>query len=392
MAEISIEDTVILWDCSRSMVRADFKPSRLRILQKACQIFIETKLQIDPKDTIAIATYGSRTKKIADFSYDSNFLIEQTKQFEIAGNSHLEDGIAFSLQLLVKQIQKLGGKVPRIIVFTDSTPVNPSERIKKLAKLAQGLGVFIDVCQIGTSKTSENTLKNLAYSTNAEYAFFNNQKALFRAAEGFASKKIVKETEDYFNPNKKDKIPILISEISVNLRRPSINEIRDMMHGKTDYKCQICYQNKCPTCHANFYTCGRFCPSCGRPLHLHCSSMWAQKASEGNKNTFRCPFCYFLLKIPKSVQKLLIASGGSGIKILDEDISSGPIKMIFIPDNQINSIEDACSYCNNIFLEGEQRVYRCSGEDCRSYYHESCLQKMYNEIKSCRSCGGQIQK
>ena len=99
MAELSVEDTVILWDCSRSMMRTDFKPSRLRVAQKLIKIFIEKKIAIDYKDSIAIALFGSRTKRISDFSSDISYLFGSLANFEIAGHSNVEDGIALALQL-----------------------------------------------------------------------------------------------------------------------------------------------------------------------------------------------------------------------------------------------------------------------------------------------------
>ncbi|MBD3351079.1 MAG: VWA domain-containing protein [Candidatus Lokiarchaeota archaeon] len=390
MSDMKIEDTVILWDCSRSMVRAHKKTSRLRVAQKIIAHFIETKLSIDPKDSISVVIFGSRTKKLTDFSNYPDDLKESLKKFEIMGKTKLDDGIAFALQLLVKQIQKIGGKIYRIFVVTDISKYKLSDRLKKMAKLANGLGIFIDICQIGGKPVEEdkNVLKKIAKATRAEYAFFLNMKALIRGVEGFASKKITQESEDYFDPNKEKKIPKLITEVSVDLRRPSINEIREMMKSKVDYKCQICYQNQCPVCKSPFYACGRFCPSCGRPIHLHCASMWAERSDFPEKNVFRCPFCYFLLKIPKSVQKLMSVTGGQSIKIMDnEDLAGRPVKMVRIPDEEIVDIDDACSYCNTIFSPGE-KVYQCNA--CNSYYHERCLSEMYNELKACRVCGGKI--
>jgi hypothetical protein len=389
MAELSVEDTVILWDCSRSMMRTDFKPSRLRVAQKLIKIFIEKKIAIDYKDSIAVALFGSRTKRISDFSSDVSYLFGSLANFEISGHSNVEDGIALALQLLIAQIRKIGGKTPRIMIFTDNSSVESDfKRIEHLANVSKNLGVFIDVCQIGAPKSDEgrNVLKELAYSTNAEYAFFKNNDALFFAAEGFASKKGVKET-DYFDPNREDsQIAPDITKVSVDLRRPTINEIRTMMKEKTDNKCQICYQNTCPTCSSPFYACGRFCPSCNRPIHLHCATLWAEKSDFNKKNVFRCPFCYFLLKVPSSVPKLMSMTGGR-IRILDEDISHKPVKMVKIPEEKINDIDDACLYCNNIFAD-DNKVFQCSG--CGSYYHDYCYREMYEDIKACRNCGGEI--
>jgi hypothetical protein len=387
---MQIEDVVVLWDCSRSMVRTDFKPSRLRVAQKLIKIFIDKKLTIDFKDSICIVSFGSRTKRICEFSSDSEYLKNGLNKFEIAGQSNLEDGIALALQLLIAQIRKIGGKTARIVIFTDNSLTGGSmKRLSTLVNFAKKIGVFVDVCQMGEPKkgSNSNLLKDLAYSTNGEFAFFNNTQALFVAAEGFASKKNVKETEDYFNPDKNEDVPD-ITQVSVDLRRPTINEIRTMMKGgsNSDHKCQICYQNKCPTCQGQFYTCGRFCPSCSRPIHLHCASLWAEKSEFSKQNVFRCPFCFFLLKIPATVQALMSLTGGK-IRILDRDISSKPVKMIKIPQEEVYKIDDACTLCANIFSQNE-KVYQCSG--CNSYYHDYCYHEMEQDIKACRNCGGEI--
>ncbi|MHA1819783.1 MAG: VWA domain-containing protein [Promethearchaeota archaeon] len=394
MSELILEDTVILWDCSRSMVRADFKPSRLRAVQKAIKIFISHKLEIDPKDSISIVIFGNRTKKIADFSSDPEYLLRQIKRFEFLGDSNLEDGIAFAIQQLIKQIRKIGGKTRRIFIITDNSSQIASKRIEKLVEISKGLKIFIDICQIGMPKhpKQKNTLKSITEATNGEYAYFVNMHALFQGAAGFASKKNVDETEDYFDPERENKALVpLLSNIAVELRRPTINEIHDMMHGKVDYKCQICYQNTCPICKNPFYGCGRFCPSCGRPIHLHCAALWAEQSKNETleSNIFRCPFCFFLLKVPKSVQAFMHNHSVSSVQIIDESNTIGqPVKMVLILDSEIDKIDDVCSYCNNIFIEGEGKVYKCSG--CGSYYHEKCLQEMYEKTGVCRVCGGKI--
>ncbi|MHA1339840.1 MAG: VWA domain-containing protein [Promethearchaeota archaeon] len=390
MSDIKLEDVVVLWDCSRSMVKNAFKTSRLRIAQRVLKQFINSKFNIDPKDRIGIIIYGSRTKKLSNFTADSEKLIESLSKFEIMGRTNLSDGLAFAMQMLVKEIQKVGGKVSRIFIVTDNSKRKLTDRLKKMAKLAKGLNIYIDVCLVSQEVPPDNdVLKKIALVSNGEYAFFKNIKALLRGAKGFASKKITKESEDYFDPNKKSDIPKLISDVAVDVRRPSINEIREMMRGTTNYKCQICYQSNCPTCHSPFYAEGRFCPSCGRPMHLHCAAQWAEKSDFPEKNVFRCPFCYFLLRIPKSVQKLMEVTGGKSIQVIDEDESFGkPVKMLRVPDEDVPKIDDACAYCNIIF-SGDEAVYQCS--NCKSYYHESCLRKIYEEIKACRVCGGKIE-
>ena len=172
MSSIALEDTVILWDCSRSMVRTDFKPNRLRTIQKLIKLFIEHKIAKDPKDSIAIAAIGTRIIKLADFSNNSEFLTKQLNKLELSGNANIVDGIAFALQMLVKKIRHLGGSTQRIIIFTDSSiPDLEPERIQKITRAAQGLGVYVDICQLGLSEMDRalNPYRKLANATNAEY-------------------------------------------------------------------------------------------------------------------------------------------------------------------------------------------------------------------------------
>ena len=86
----------------------------------------------------------------------------------------------------------------------------------------------------------------------------------------------------------------------------NVLEVRLMMDGDShsQEKCQICHSIKAPLTGSDFYSEGRYCPSCDRPMHLSCAAMWARK-SESLKNIFRCPFCFFLLELPKIALKFV---------------------------------------------------------------------------------------
>lgn len=389
MKDLKIEDTVVLLDTSRSMMRSDFKPSRLYVQIKATKQFIEKKFSIDPKDRIALATFGKITRKLNDFTYDRAKLLDSLRKVQISGKGNLRDGIAFSLQILVAEMRKIGGKVPRILIFSDNK-LQIENKIDKIIDLAKGLGVFIDSCQLGRPQDfQKNILKKISQTTKGEYGYFNNSKALLNAGKAFASKKDTNKTADYFSPEKKDKIPPLVSEIAVPLRRPNVMEIRLMMSeaGRNQETCQICHSKKAPITGADFFSEGRFCPSCDRPMHLTCAGLWAKK-TEYKDNVFRCPFCYFLLSLPYSVMSLIEdkTDEDQEIKLMeDEDLNE--TKMELVPEDKVKNIDASCSYCNSIFL-GDYDVYQC--ENCGSYYHKPCLEKMYNEIHSCRYCGARI--
>ncbi len=390
MPESKIEDTVILLDASRSMLRKDFKPTRLVIELQAAKNFIQSKLSIDMKDRISIITFGGITKKLIDFAFEEQKLIESLKNVQISGRGFLHEGIAFALQVLVKELRKVGGKTPRIFIITDSKLNIDEIKLEKMVKISKGLGVFIDACQLGgTQEYGKNSLKRIAQSTGGEYGYFNNSKELINAGKVFASKKSVMETTDYFSPDKNDKIAPLVSEIALPLRRPSMSDIRLIIKGsdRTREKCQICHSVKAAVTGADFFSEGRYCPSCDRPMHLSCAAMWAKK-TEYKENVFRCPFCFFLLSLSPAALKLIKDKEDlmQEIEIIDEDERS-ETKMVVIPRQKIEQIDASCSYCHSIFL-GDFKVYRC--EVCNAYYHEPCLQKMKKEIKACRYCGAKI--
>lgn len=390
MQDYKIEDTVLLIDTSRSMLRRDFKPNRLNVSLRTARTFIETKFNIDPKDRIAVISFGNQTKKLCPFSSDPDSIIKSLNKIQISGKGLINEGIAFALQLLVEEMRKIGGKFSRIFIISDDKFADEPNKVLKLMKIAKGLGVFIDSCQLGkTQDYKESTLKKATEITEGEFGYFTNSKAIINAGKAFASKKNVKSHSDYFSGGEEgDKSPLL-GDIALKLRRPTVLEIRMMMSGKTpNQKCQICHSSKAPITSGDFYSEGRFCPSCDRPMHLSCAAMWAKK-SEYKANIFRCPFCFFLLELPLSVVQLVEKS------IEDEDLvkilpSKQEYKTIMesIPSEIIPNIDESCSYCNNIFL-GDYEVFRC--KKCGSYYHEPCLKKMIQEIQACRYCGAEIE-
>lgn len=389
MNDFKIEDSIILIDTSRSMLRRDFKPNRLIAALSAVKAFIQSKFEIDPKDRIALVSFGESAKKLCPITYDEDSLFEAFKKIQISGKGLLHEGIAFCLQLLVEEMRKVGGKTNRIFIVSDNK-ILYTEKLHKIVEIAKGLGIYIDSCQLGQSEGySGSILKQIAKNTGGQYGFFNNSKALINAGNSFASKKEFKESIDYFSPIKDKKETPLMGEIALDLRRPNLLDIRLMMsdNDKFGEKCQICHSVKSPITDADFYSEGRYCPSCDRPMHLSCAAMWAKK-TEKKERIFRCPFCFFLLELPSSFSKLIEDKEESLPKVrLVNEGEEKTTKMIVFPNENIHEINESCSYCHSIFL-GEYKVYQC--EKCGAYYHEPCLEKVTKELRGCRNCGAQI--
>ena len=371
------------------MLRKDFKPSRLAIELQAARNFIKSKLSVDMKDRISLISFGKTEKRLIDFAFNIDKINASMKRIQISGNGILHEAISFALQVLVQEMRKLGGKTSRILLITDNKLEFDLNRLEKVINITKGLGVYIDICQLGGEQEhGKLSLKRIAQLTRGQYTYFNNSKELLEGIKLFASKKEVRKTSDYFDPQKKEDLAPLISEIALPLRRPTVLEIKLILSGRSNQeKCQICHSIKAPATGSDFYSEGRFCPSCDRAMHLSCAAMWAKK-TEYKDNIFRCPFCFFLLELPRTALKFAEDKNEESqeVKILEED-KDRIANMHLIPDSDIAQIDASCSYCHNIFL-GDYKVYQC--DKCGSYYHQPCLNKMINEIKACRYCGAQI--
>jgi len=58
------------------MVRKDFKPNRLVVALETAKRFIHEKFLIDPKDRIAILSFGANVAKLSAFSYEEEKLLK----------------------------------------------------------------------------------------------------------------------------------------------------------------------------------------------------------------------------------------------------------------------------------------------------------------------------
>ncbi|MBD3187780.1 VWA domain-containing protein [Candidatus Bathyarchaeota archaeon] len=377
----NIEDVVILIDVSRSMIRRDFNPSRIQVLMRALSSFIPRKFKIDASDRIGLVTFGLKATKLHDFSNNAQVLLDALKKIKFTGDSDVADGLALSMQMLVTEMRKIGGKVVRIILFSDDRLGQMSNRLIKLANAAKGLGIFIDslISAMPKDDGTYSVLKNLSLISGGDFAYFNNEQAFLKAAIGLSSKKDLNDISGYWESQEREMHSApLLSEIAVELKRPDMSEIQEMISNPTKIKCNICYKADDGT--GPSYATMRYCPSCGRPMHLNCAVEWSKNSPDAMEDVFRCPFCYFLLKVPSSYKIL-------GKNHSESQHEVGTAKFSKIPRVQIPDIQGSCGNCHVIFL-GKYDVYKCN--KCGTYYHEPCVKKIHEKYQACRTCGSRI--
>ncbi|MHA1412955.1 MAG: VWA domain-containing protein [Promethearchaeota archaeon] len=387
---MTLEDVVLLVDNSRSMVRSDFKPRRLSIALNIIRKFVKSKFEKNPMDRISLIAFNESAAKICDFSSDPGYILNSLRKIKISGKGLLSEGLAFSIQAIIEEMRKISGKIYSIVIITDCKYVNDLQVLNKFVEIAKGLGIYINACLLLLDDIpSTEFLIKLSKATNGFHEHVNKPKPSFDFMNQLIEKKEISTTVDFFSPNNQSFTPPLIKDIALPLRRPTLLEIRLMMSKYDDdsTKCQICHSNKSPITGGDFYSEGRFCPSCDRPIHISCASQWAKK-SEIGKNIFRCPFCFFLLKLPES--SLLYSEMNDNLmkekhgSLIEKEITT---RMILVSPEEVQKIDSSCNYCHGILLD-DINVYKC--ENCGECYHEPCLEKIYQEFQACRNCGAKI--
>ncbi len=395
MSEQKLEDVVIAVDVSRSMFRRDFAPSRLEAVKQAIKNFIAQKHQIDNRDRIAIITFSSNGKIVSEFTNEMDESVANLEPIKASGTTGLGEGLAVAIQLLVKEIQLLGEKVFRIILISDGKPWASTIDPFKMANLASRLRIYIDT--IGISELGvayeESILEKIAVETKGEYSRVFEAQSLSEVLATLATKKEISYSEQQRRGAVTDST--VLSIIAGELFRPAEasedqTELINLIMGKEKTKCIICYQYDCQTCHGPFFSCGRFCSNCKAPMHLHCASDWAQNSPpENNPTIFRCPRCYFLLKVPESVQLVQKAASRQHHHQLAMEAETTRFALITKETDEIASA--VCPICHMIFdFTTDPRAYLCT--NCGTYYHAKCLEDWLAKGEgACRMCGKRIE-
>jgi len=388
------ENIVICLDTSRSMFRTDFKPNRIYCCINALKILIRDRIQKDSKSLFAIVKFSDNAEKILDFTNNQDDLFKALDSITIEGKSNLGDGLGISIKILIGELRKVLGNIPRILVVSDGKNTQTAIDPLKMARLAQGLKIIIDSFRLGYSGDL-NALKRVSELTNGKYYYSNNLESLHDSAQNLANSNIKQRG------HKQESLienPAYLRKIAANLLRvQDLKKSQELkmkqMRGEVDYKkCSICFQDNDPATKGSFYLTGRYCPNCQSPFHIHCLSAWANSQSEGclkDSGTCRCPHCFYLLKIPSEVtqaEKLRTLSGSSSIKVEDaQKAEIVPTTLSNISDLGDNALYSSCPICNYIFEEN-QEVVQCG--NCRAIYHIECFQNL--EEKQCKSCGTKL--
>ncbi|MHA1293235.1 MAG: hypothetical protein ACTSQJ_11285 [Promethearchaeota archaeon] len=384
ISKVASEDTLFLVDISRSMYRADILgKSRIYWALLSIKDIIDKKKKIDPNDRYSIILFSDRSYVSDDYYWKFedlyNFIYENA---ELVGKTQLP--IDQAVKSIIKEKRKIGQKIFRIIIVSDGF-IHPSvSNPIKYAKIAKDLGIICDAIRYGKGTLSGNILKRVTEITGGNYYYVNDEDEYFEVIEKVSEKKKIR-VATIFDDHKDDELDTLSKDIASLLLK--IEDLTDEQKNTINFeelKCAICHSEQCLTCETGFYGCGRFCPNCLKPIHLHCALKWAEQQKGNSENNsdykvLRCPFCYYLLKI-----HIMVSPEEVKISNTNKD---NIIRKIRFSDDASELMTSLCGHpeCGIMFDEtSDTFVYKC--ETCGSYFHADCILKEIAETGKCPCC------
>lgn len=380
------EDTVFLLDISRSMYRRDLD-SKPRIYWALLSLkhIIEKKQKVDANDRYSVIMFSDKNYEIDNFVYSFNDLFKFIEEnAEIVGRTELP--LDKAVKSIINEKRKIGQKIFRIIIVSDGFIHPRVSNPIRYAKVANDLGIIIDTIRFGKGMISGNIIKRLTELTGGVYYFINNLLEYQNVIDKVAEKKKIKMAS-FLDDNKEDTLDAISKDIASPLLK--IEELSDSQQANINFeelKCSICHSKECLTCETSFYGCGRFCPNCLKPIHLHCAIKWSEQQQGNNSNgedeykILRCPFCYYLLRIPITLQREKIQ--------LDEFAGENYIRKIKFSDDSSELMTSVCAHpeCGIMFDDNmDPNVYKCDA--CSQYFHIDCIQKDITRTGKCPNCG-----
>ncbi|MFX0030294.1 MAG: hypothetical protein ACFE8B_13870 [Candidatus Hermodarchaeota archaeon] len=318
------------------------------------------------------------------FTLNSEYLL---KTLKLLGNDIIKansaQGILIGLSLLIENFKKSSKKLFRLLILLDtSTSKIPPYEFSLIEKLINDFRIFpfyIDIISLQIQNDEDlGLLKKIANSCNGELYQIKNVEDLDPLITTLAKKKFALE--------------YLYSRF--NLKR-DLGETQSVYLNLAD-KLNVFHESAiCSICSQEDTKGIMQCPSCGILAHKKCWALWAINLNRIMPHIFRCPNCFYLLKLDRdfvidvqfetspSVKKLTVIKE-KDIKeyLLESNIES---KVITAEDNMVAEIKaiinskkitsevkqhekqkefiqtvNICPICNNIIPDNDKYCSVCN--------------------------------
>jgi len=393
--EKKIEDVVILLENTKKNYG---NPDRVVEIESGIINLVQTKLTMEAKARFALITFSNRHKVELDFE---DFSLEAFQEalygVELSPSdvANLNVGLNAAFETTVKSMQKLvEGKNFRIIIITEGSFEGKGRKWEELATVASKVGIGIDAIQVSSAFGSQSDiLQSISKKTMGAYFYIESISEIEGVLTSIAPGKAA-AVDDAFQSREDRDMKGLLEVIAADLitLEEGITTVEDLKKLVTqdddNMKCGICHSPDCMFCKGPAFSCGAFCPECGRFFHQHCCAGWAESQKDTPKSVFKCPVCFHLLKVPGTVHRISVLK-----EALIENQRQPPT--IDIKKFNINEIGAAgavkfCAWCRNVF-EPNETVFNCP--KCGAFYHVDCMDIMTDKtMNRCRVCDANFGK
>jgi len=313
------EDLVIIVENSPAFYTMDISPSRFEKFIELMTEFTQERVKIDYRDRGFLIVFSDKVlTPMPEFDvFSQNMISLIHSSFDSTESQvnidiqtwalNFQKALQTGIQKCIGTFKQIRNKTLRLLIVVNQLPSGLPETYNSSLKdtverTAQRLDVIIDVVHITGTKTSslfdiENPYKIICDLTGGIYFQIQNAKQFDAAFEKLVKKKKIllkKYQSNREYTTEKEFLEVIA---------PALETITDLL-GDADLKCQICFKKGC-TCEVmDDYQHLRRCPNCKKILHLCCSGKWAEQQNSksnyiGFPNVFRCPYCFYLLKVPR---------------------------------------------------------------------------------------------
>ncbi len=387
--EKKVEDIVILLENTRKNYG---NPDAVVEIESGIITMVQTKLSIEQKARFALITFSNRYNIELDFEdFTQETFTEALYGIELSPSevANISVGLNAAFEVTVKNMQKLAeGKKFRIIIISEGTFEGKGKKWEELTNVADKVGIVIDSLQMASVfGTRSEILQLISKRTMGEYYFLESPSEVEGILTALAPGKAV-VGEDAFQSREDRDMRGLLEVIAAPLntleeRITNVEELKKLVNQEDEsMKCGICHSPDCMFCKGPAFSCGAFCPECGRFFHQHCCAGWAESQKDTPKSVFKCPVCFHLCKVPSTVHR---------ITVLKDNLTESQRhpKSLDVKKFNINEIGAAgaikfCAWCRNVFNPNET-VFNCPS--CGAFYHADCMEVMLNKtIDRCRVC------
>lgn len=311
-----------------------FSPEIKRFRKVFNQIsdFVKNKIEIDPSGRFNFILYlESGPNYLDQFTLNSEHLLKTLKLLSnniIKANS--AQGILFGLSLLIENFKKTSNKLFRLLVLLDTSASKiPPYEFSLIEKLINDFRIFpfyIDIISLETQSNEDlELLKKIATSCNGEFYQIKDVDDLDPLLTTLVKKKFAME--------------YLYSRYKLNRHQGETQTVYLSLADRLDAFhehaiCSICFQEDNKGIMQ--------CPSCGILAHKKCWALWAINLDRVMPHIFRCPNCFYLLKLDRDFVidvQFEISSSDKKLNIIKKKDINGHLQESNI-ESKVKTIED----------------------------------------------------